>query len=197
MRQRFSLSPGRRYLVYSGRFIPVKRLDQLLEAFARIAGDRPDWDLLMVGAGPLEEQLKQAVPGPLRDRVKWLGFCPWEDLRAIYHASHALALASTSEAWGLVIMEAMAAGMVVVASDIVAAADELVEDGVNGRRFRAGDLDDLTEVLRDVTGEETYRRYRAAVGPSLEAWKRRADPVNGVRQALEYLGVLPWGPRPS
>lgn len=186
-RQEFGLSRDRRYLVYSGRFIPVKRLDQLLEAFERIADDRQDWDLLMVGAGPLEEELKRSIPDRLNDRVKWLGFCPWEQLRAIYHAADVLALSSTSEAWGLVILEASAAGMVVVASDIVAAADELIEDGVNGRRFRAGDVDDLTGALHDVTDPEGYRRLHAAVGPSLEDWKKRADPVDGVRRALQWL----------
>ncbi|UCD74221.1 MAG: glycosyltransferase family 4 protein [Phycisphaerales bacterium] len=190
VRERFGLSSDRRYLVYPGRFIPVKRLDLLLKAFTRIAGDRPDWDLLMVGEGPLEDRLRALVPPGLTTRVRWLGFLPWEDLRALYHASRVLVLPSDSEAWGVVVMEAMAAGMSVVASDVVAAAHELVRDGVNGRIFAAGNLEQLTCALSDATDAERLQAFRGAVPESLRQWRLKADPVEGVRRALESVDTL-------
>src|SRR5207237_7274276 len=59
--RRFGLNSDRRYLIYSGRLAPVKRVDLLIEAFTRITAERPDWDLVIVGSGPLEAQLKSSV----------------------------------------------------------------------------------------------------------------------------------------
>ena len=50
-RQKYGLSQGRKYLIYSGRLVPVKRVDLLIGAFAEIALERPDWDLLVAGDG--------------------------------------------------------------------------------------------------------------------------------------------------
>ena len=60
VQQQFGLALGRRRLVYSGRFVPVKRVDLLIAAFVALAARRPDWDLALVGDGPLRGSL-QAV----------------------------------------------------------------------------------------------------------------------------------------
>ena len=64
-RQKFGLSAHRRYLLYSGRLVAVKRVDLLIDAFAAIAAQRPDWDLVIVGEGVLGEELRQRVPATL------------------------------------------------------------------------------------------------------------------------------------
>ena len=58
----FELDPSRRRLVFSGRLVEVKRVDLLIDAFAAIAAARPQWDLVIVGDGPLREELRQRVP---------------------------------------------------------------------------------------------------------------------------------------
>ena len=168
----------------------MKRVDQVIDAFTAIAAERPEWDLLIVGQGPQEEELRQRVPADLRRRVKWLGFCDGDDMRLVYHCGHVNVLPSEYEPWGVVVPEAMTAGQVVVASDVVAAACEMVEDGVGGRLFRTGDLESLTEALRDVTDRENLERYRRASRPAVERWRRRSDPVEGVRRAMAYAGVI-------
>ena len=102
-----------------------------------------------------------------------------------------LALPSDVEPWAVVINEAAAAGLASIASDVVGAAAELVRDGVNGRVFPAGDRSALIVALRDVTDPANADRMKAASALVLADWRRRADPVAGLRGALQSTGVLP------
>jgi glycosyltransferase involved in cell wall biosynthesis len=196
-RQRFGLAAGRRRIVYSGRLADVKRVDLLVDAFATVAGDRPDWDLLVVGDGPLREALAGRIPPALRGRVTWTGFLDdQETISALYKSCDVLVLPSEYEPWAVVINEAAAAGLAIVASDVVGAAAELVRDGVNGRTFPAGDGAALTAALRDVTAPDVTAPDRAdamkaASAAVLADWRRRGDPVEGLRAALTYFHVLP------
>ena len=53
VRRRYNLSCDRRYLIYSGRLVPVKRVELLIRAYTSIADERPLWDLIIAGDGPL------------------------------------------------------------------------------------------------------------------------------------------------
>jgi glycosyltransferase involved in cell wall biosynthesis len=99
-------------------------------------------------------------------------------------------LPSGYEAWALVINEAVAAGVAVVASDVVGAAYELVRDGVNGRIFRSGDLESLTQALFDATDETNNQTYRRSARGVLDDWRRVADPVRGFERAFMRAGVI-------
>ncbi|MFN4243471.1 MAG: glycosyltransferase [Tepidisphaerales bacterium] len=186
---RYGLTMPRRRLIYSGRLAPEKRVDLLIDAFHRIAARRPQWDLLLVGDGPLRSALEQRVRPDLAERVRFLGFQnDAADVAAIYHHGDALCLPSEFEPWAVVISEAAAAGLALVASHVVGAAPELVHDGINGRTFFSNDLDDLTDALLDVTHPDRIDRYRAASPRVLEGWHQRCDPVLGVRKALASVG---------
>jgi glycosyltransferase involved in cell wall biosynthesis len=193
-RARYGMQKGRRFLVFSGRLVGLKRLDLLIDAFAALADRRPEWDLIIVGSGPLEAELRQRVPAELRDRVIWTGFIKEQaQISAIYRASDVLVLPSEREAWALVINEAAAAGLAIVSSSIPGAAAELVRDGVNGRIFPSGDLQALIDALQDVTSTERLAAMKAASREVLEDWRRQADPVDGLRQVLQRFGILPNG----
>ena len=185
------LAPDHRYLLFGGRLVPVKRVDLLIDTFARVADLRPQWTLLIAGDGWLRRELQARVPGSLRDRIIWLGFLEVDQMRLAYHAGDVMVLPSDYEPWALVVNEAMAAGCPVVASDVVGAAWDLVKDGVSGRIFPSGDLAALAEVLLDVTDDGRYARYREATAEALADWRRRADPVQGIRAALRSVGLLP------
>ena len=105
-----------------------------------IAAERPDWDLRRRGRRSLGDELRGRVPEPIRRRVIWTGFLEQDELKSAYHASDVLVLPSDFEPWAVVVQEAMAAGMVVVASDAVGSAHELIADGLSGRIFPPGDL---------------------------------------------------------
>jgi glycosyltransferase involved in cell wall biosynthesis len=183
----FGFNPSRHRIIYSGRLIPIKRVDLLLDAFASIADQRPDWDLVIAGSGPLETELKNRLPERLTSRIVWAGFIDsTEKMSALYKCCDVLVLPSDYEPWALVINEAACAGLAIVSSDVVGAAAELVCDGVNGRLFRASDNESLIQALLDVTQAENLTKYRACTQNILNNWKQNADPVQGLFKALMY-----------
>jgi glycosyltransferase involved in cell wall biosynthesis len=130
-------------------------LDRLLDAmteYRRRAGAAA-WGLLMVGSGPQAEALARRI-GSLSGSVAMLGFKQAEELAQIYGACAALILPSTSEPWGLVVNEAMAAGLPVLASDRVGAVFDLVFPGINGYVFDAESTRDMTEAMLRLSSQE-------------------------------------------
>jgi glycosyltransferase involved in cell wall biosynthesis len=109
---------------------------------------------------------------------------------ALYRASDVMVLPSDFEPWALVVNEAAAAGLAIIATDKVGAAAELVRDGVNGFIFPASDLAKLTDRLLEVTDDSRIEELKAGSAGVLNEWRRVADPVNGLRQALASCGVL-------
>jgi glycosyltransferase involved in cell wall biosynthesis len=190
-RRKYRLSPDRKYLVYSGRLVTTKRVDLLIDAFAKIAGQRSDWDLMIVGDGVLREELGRRVPQEISSRVVWTGFLDRGEPVLAYHSGEVLVAPSDYEPWSVVVQEAMAAGIAVVASDVVGAARDLVEDGVSGRVFEAGDVDALAGALLDVTDANRLTEYKRQSRLSLQHWREKLDPVVEIRRALTTVGVLP------
>lgn len=191
-RQRFGLDPNRRRIVYSGRLIGIKRVDLLIDAFASLADQRPEWDLLIVGDGPLRQSLESRVPSNLKPRVQWTGFLDDQPtVSALYRLCDVLVLPSDNEPWAVVINEAAAAGLAIVASDVVGAAAELVRDGVNGRIFPRGDAEKLKQSLLEVTDSSRIDGMKRESETVLNDWKQRGDPIDGLRTALRKTNVLP------
>lgn len=188
--QRFQLVAGRRRLIYSGRFVAEKRVDLLLQAWNSVAMSRPDWELLLIGDGPLRQELEAAVLPDLKARTRFLGFQSEQQVvSALYRNADALCLPSSYEPWALVINEAAAAGLAIVASDVVGAAAELVRDGVNGKLFKVNDLSDLKNALLTVTDSANIDRLQRGSASVLADWRREADPVGGLRKALSLAGI--------
>jgi glycosyltransferase involved in cell wall biosynthesis len=190
LQQKFGLDRRRHYIIYSGRLVPEKRVDLLIDAFSAIAAERPDWDLLIVGHGTLGDQLRLRVPKSLQQRVVWTGFLEGAENVAAFHAADILVLPSDQEPWALVIQEAMAAGLIVVASDIVGAAHELVEDHVSGRIFAAGNLQQLNHAIRDVTDPAAFTQYNERSQQAMARYRKNVQPVNEIRRALRDAGVI-------
>ncbi|QOV87669.1 glycosyltransferase [Humisphaera borealis] len=187
---RLGFAPDRRRIVYSGRLVEVKRVDLLIQAFNRIAVQRPDWDLIVLGSGPLESQLRDAVAADLVARVQFVpAFRDPQDVFAVYRSCDVLVLPSDYEPWAIVINEAAASGLAMVCSDVVGAAADLLRDGVNGRSFRRGSLDGLTAALLDVTEPANLSLYKAASPQVVADWRRDADPVQGIARALRDNGI--------
>jgi len=190
-RQKFRLQNNRKYFMYCGRLAPIKRVDLLVEAFSKIVDERPDWDLLIVGDGPLRQELEQLVPEKIKERVVWTDFLEGEEIALAYNASDVLVLPSDREPWALVVQEAMAAGMIVVASDVVGAAHELVEDKKSGRIFPKGEVESLQEAMLDVSCSHATINYQEQSRNSLADWRKKLDPVTEIRRALVDVGVVP------
>ena len=138
----FRLPVDQPLIVFVGKLMAIKRPRDLAEAHKRLA--RPA-SVLYVGDGELRESLESAIAGV---DARITGFVNQQEMPAYYQAADVIVLPSEVEQWGLVINEAMAAGVVPVVSANVGAAKDLVE-GV-GHIFRVGDIAGLVDALDDV-----------------------------------------------
>ena len=143
---------------------PEKGIPALLEAFARVRKERPGVRLLIVGSGPLREQLEDLArslniavdvyfePATL-DVTRWL------------NAMDIFVLPSLSEALSNSLMEAMACGVASIASR-VGGSPELIREGETGMLFPAGDVDALTLQIRRLVNDESLRCRLGDAGAS-------------------------------
>jgi len=186
---KWKLDPARKRIVFCSRMIDVKRPGMAVEAFVAIARDRPEFDLIMIGDGPLKAATEASVPAELRARVTFTGFIGSQaEISAIYRLSHIFLHPSVYEPWGVVINESVCAGMAVVSASTVGAAGELVRDGVNGLLFPPGDGPKMAAALLAATDASMLARLQAGAPGVLADWRRRGDPVNGIRRALASVG---------
>jgi colanic acid/amylovoran biosynthesis glycosyltransferase len=141
--------PRRPRLVTVGRLAEQKGHLLLVEAAARLRDRGADFELVIVGDGPLRGEIQELIDRlGLRDRVRIVGFL---DNRAVRHEledARALVLPSFAEGLPVVIMEAMALGRPVIATHI-AGIPELVEPGRNGWLIPAGAVEPLVEAMAE------------------------------------------------
>jgi glycosyltransferase involved in cell wall biosynthesis len=159
LRSRWGLP--RHYFLCTCRMVPEKNLPRLLEAYAayRSVAPPPAWDLVLVGDGPLGPKLRQRRDDlDLRESVHFMGFQPYDKLPLFYGLAEAFVLPSISETWGLVVNEAMAAGLPVLVSRRCGCAEDLVAEGRNGFCFDPFDLLAMRDALRLVASAHCDRR---------------------------------------
>ena len=144
------------YFLASSRFIEKKNLDRLIRAFAlyRERAGRQAWHLVLLGDGPLRNRVEAAVAAyGLEEGVHLPGFKQYEELPAYYGLANAFVHASTVEQWGLVVNEAMAAGLPVLVSDRCGCALDLVEQGRNGYTFDPYDTEALATMMQHMASD--------------------------------------------
>jgi N-acetyl-alpha-D-glucosaminyl L-malate synthase BshA len=145
LKARLGLRAGRRYVATVARFHPVKDHATVLRAFASVAANVSDVDLLLVGDGPLRHDLKGLVESlGIQTRVIFLGVR--QDIPDILAAVDVFALSSLSEAASITVLEAMATGTPVVVTD-VGGNPEMVRNGVDGLLTPRGDASALAGAL--------------------------------------------------
>jgi glycosyltransferase involved in cell wall biosynthesis len=134
--------------IFVGRLIPPKNLHLLLESFANVHTDAPDWGLVLLGEGEQKSELQQKVLAQGLSNVKFEAGVPWYEVAEYLALADVLILPSVSEPWGLVVNEAMLCGLSVLVSDVCGCVDDLVRTGQNGFTFRATDGVELASKLR-------------------------------------------------
>jgi len=161
---RAELGLTRRTLLSVGHLIPRKGHDLVIRALAEVANT----DLLIVGEGPEDSRLRALAQAcGVADRVRFLGRVPHEDLPAIYTAADGLVLASSREGWANVLLEAMACGTPVVATDVWGTR-EVVADPVAGKlvgeRTETALADALRSLLQAPPDRAATRAYAEGFG---------------------------------
>jgi glycosyltransferase involved in cell wall biosynthesis len=128
-----------------GELIPRKGTDVLIKAFARAAHSLPNIYLKIVGDGPERNTLMGRVPQEIRNRVTFTGPVPFAERTKSFALSDVFVHPARHDGWGVVIQEALSAGLPVIATRQTGAAYDLVEEGKNGFLVEADDEDQLCE----------------------------------------------------
>ncbi len=168
----FAAKPEGAAIGFVGRYDePRKGFGILRDAFARLAADRPDLHLLVVGRGEPEAAVAGLDPA-VAERVHFLGALSNEDKASVLAAVDLYAAPNTGgESFGMILTEAMAAGTCVLASDIEAFTSVLA-DGEAGRLFAVGDAADLAAHAATLLDDPALR---AAYVERANEWVRRYD----------------------
>ncbi|MDP2631974.1 MAG: glycosyltransferase [Candidatus Uhrbacteria bacterium] len=165
-------------VVYFGRLERYKGVHNLIEAMKLF----PQVTLKIIGSGPYESELRKIAKG--MGNVKFLGFVSGNGLwETVGRARVVVVPSQVYETFGLSALEAMAVGRPVIVSD-VGALKEVVEDGVSGRVFRAGDVHDLANKLNEFIHDVNYSNSMG------EASLQRAEVIgNAERHLVEVMQI--------
>jgi N-acetyl-alpha-D-glucosaminyl L-malate synthase BshA len=146
-------------ITHVSNFRAVKRTGDVVDVFARMAADTTA-RLLMIGDGPEREEAERRIRLlGLADRVVFLGGV--DSFERVLAASTVFLLPSASESFGLAALEAMSAGVAVVATD-QGGLREVVRHGETGFLAPVGDIDALTHAVRRIVDDEDLRRALAS-----------------------------------
>jgi L-malate glycosyltransferase len=150
MRPRFA-APDERLLVHLSNFRPVKRVQDVVEVFARVSRALPS-RLMLIGDGPdrsLTEQL--VLRYNLQDRVHFLG--KQDNVNELLPLADLMLMPSEMESFGLAALEAMACNVPAIATR-VGGVPELIDDGVNGLLFKVGAVEEMAEAAVSLLQDE-------------------------------------------
>ncbi len=191
-RQTCGIDAGSKLVLYAGRLLELKGIDDLIDAFMIVARERPaaDLRLLIVGQGDWEEPLRKRVEANGGGAaIEFRAAVPLEHMPLIMAAADIFVLPSREEwkeQFGRVNAEAMLTGTTIIGSTS-GAIPEVIEDG--GFIFRAGDVNDLACTLRRVLDDEAEvdRRRRRGREIALERYSVQTF-VRGLMLMLGDLG---------
>lgn len=172
---RYQLSGGNpddTILLYVGRLSSEKRLEDLRPLLDAL----PNTRLAFVGDGPARAQLESYFAGT---RTTFMGFMQWEALSQAYASGDIFVFPSALETFGLVVVEAMAAGLPVVASRVGGVAD-VVQEGRTGYTFEVGDIQAMIEGVRQIAVSKERRVEMGQIARAFaetQTWPAMMDEV--------------------
>lgn len=177
-----------RYFLYVGRLAREKNIAALIDAFAQYRQRGGSLSLVLVGDGPEAGALRQRVEqNNLAEHVVFAGLKDTREIGPYYAFADWFILPSLLDPWGLVVNEAMAAGLPVIVSDRCGCSDDLINDGKNGFHFtptQEGSLlrvllrtAELTEFQREAMAQES-REIISRYSPRL--WAEEVVRIAGV-----------------
>ena len=143
--------PNEPYFLYVGRLAPEKNVDGLVKAYFSYRQQGGDWPLVLVGDGPSAPALRALAAESPEAPIVFAGHKGSAELPPYYAFAGSFVLPSTREPWGLVVNEAMAAGLPIVVSNRCGCAEDLVRTGHNGFTFDPSDLAGFVDALTRVS----------------------------------------------
>ena len=180
--------PRGRLLIFAGRFVEEKNLPRLLEAMK--LADREELLLLLVGDGPQRSEVEHAAAQHASGRVFFAPFRAQADLAKMYAMADGLVLPSVLDGWGLVVNEAMAAGLPVLVSTACGCAPDIVRPYENGFLFDPHRVDSIAAALMAFTdlSEDDLARFGEKSRDLIRDWNY-GTAVAGVQRALQAVSA--------
>lgn len=188
-RNKLNLPPEKRIILFVGNLIKRKGIYTLLESLRILnAGIFSNFLAVIIGRGEEQKgvELKITEYG-LSDNIRPIGWCPEKDLAYYYNAADVFVLPSTMEGHSIAILEAMASGLPIVASN-VEGNKESVENGINGLLFETGNQIMLAQKLATIFANEDLRNQISKINPKIYSEKfSMASHVKGYCDVYESL----------
>ena len=155
------ISPEKKVVLFTGKFIAKKRPMDLVKAFEAIG--MGDWQLVMVGDGELRPEMEAFIKERGMSNVSLTGFVNQGSISQYYAIADVFVMCSgVGETWGLSVNEAMNFSKPVIVSATCGCSTDLVSDGINGFVFPEGELAELQAALLKVMQSESDRKRMGA-----------------------------------
>ncbi len=195
LRDNYEIPAENKILLFVGRLTKEKNLEFLIKAFAMVKKNLSATTLVITAQGPLEHELKKLAIKlglSLETDVIFTGALPFETLVKVYYASDLFVFSSVTETQGLVLIEAMAAGLPVVAVSAYGVQD-MVDSGINGELTRC-ELDEFSQaVVKVLSDHELYKKYQknAVIKADSLSAANMAKKLNKVYEDLDSSSYRP------
>jgi glycosyltransferase involved in cell wall biosynthesis len=160
-------------IVFAKVFLPTYAPELVIDAFAAACRTHPGLRLIMIGGGPLEDDLRRraAVSG-VSDRIDIRGWVDPDEATMIIRRADIMVMPSRKEAFGVAALEAIASGVPVIATNI-GGIPEIIQDGINGILISPDDREGLTHAVERLASDKQLRRTMGAAG--IETARRDFD----------------------
>lgn len=190
LQRELNLDPSRPVILFASKLQTRKRCGDLVEAYLNLSsgnGLEPHPYLVIVGDGEERTTLEDRVRESGSTGVRFCGFRNQSELPRFFDLATVFVLPSEREQWGLIVNEVMNSGRAVIVSDDVGCQPDLVEDGVEGCVFPAGDVGALTDALRRMLATpETAAEMGERGLARIRTWDFEED-VRGLRRAIAQV----------
>ena len=164
--------------LFCGQMIERKGVDLLIEAFERLRASGTEAKLILAGR---ETSLARKCHHP---DIEIAGFQSPRDLPQLFAQADVFVLPSRHDGWGVVINQAIGAGLPIISTSAVGAAVDLIDHGANGLVIPPGDLDALIDAMRDLAGNARVRWRMSAASKSRA---EKLSPESGARRWVTLL----------
>lgn len=161
--RKFNISADNKVLLFVGRLTKEKNLEFLIQAFAKVKATLSECTLVLTAQGPLEAPLKKMVSEmglSLETDVVFTGALPFDALINVYYSADLFVFSSVTETQGLVLIEAMAAGLPVVAVR-ANGVNDMVDDNLDGILTNCDQDEFAGAICRILTDDIAYNRFKA------------------------------------
>jgi glycosyltransferase involved in cell wall biosynthesis len=186
---------ARRRFLYVGRLIELKGILPVLQHFAAWAAAHPEKNIVIsfAGDGPLRDQIS-TYPTPPNLDLRMLGFVDYSRLPEVYQDHGILLFPTLADEWGMVAVEAMAAGLPILGSIYSQAVEDLVDPGTHGWVFRPDHAGDASQAVSAAL--ETPCHVLDEMGAAARAKVRALTPAamaSSMMDAVNYAVGHPIG----